>query len=86
MADQLTERINSFLYEVEQVEDADITAYVTQIAAETGLTEDDVQKVINSVLRIIEGKRTERGIEAGQAFPAYIVNHHAFKRRFWGRQ
>lgn len=86
MAEPLTDRINSFLYEVEQVEDADVTAYVTQIAAETGLTEDDVQKVINAVLRIIEGKRSERGIEAGQAFPAYVVNRHANRRRFWGRQ
>ncbi|MBR3746243.1 MAG: hypothetical protein IKP64_01895 [Selenomonadaceae bacterium] len=86
MADQLTDRINSFLYEVERVEDADVTAYVTQIAAETGLTEDDVQKVINAVLKILEQKRIDNGIIEGQAFPAYIVNHHAFKRRFWGRQ
>ncbi|MBR1807205.1 MAG: hypothetical protein IJ774_12580 [Selenomonadaceae bacterium] len=86
MAEQLTDRINSFLYEVEQVDDNAVSGYVTQIAAETGLTEDDVQKVINAVLRIIESKRTENGIEAGQAWPAYIVNHHSLRRRFWGRQ
>lgn len=85
MADQLTDRINSFLYEVEQVDDDAVNGYVTQIAAETGLTEDDVQKVINAVLKIIESKRTERGIEAGQAWPAYVVNRHSL-RRFWGRQ
>ena len=83
---ELTDRINSFLYEVEQVEDADVTAYVTQVAAETGLSEDDVQKVINAVLKIIEGKRTERGIEAGQSWPAYVVTPHTLRRRFWGRQ
>ena len=83
---ELTDRINSFLYEVEQVEDADVTAYVTQVAAETGLAEDDVKKVITAVLKIIEGKRTERGIEAGQAWPAYVVNSHSLRRRFWGRQ
>ena len=83
---ELTDRINSFLYEVEQVEDADVTAYVTQVAAETGLTEDDVRKVINAVLKIIEDKRGERGIEAGQAWPAYVVKPHSLRHRFFGRQ
>ena len=83
---ELTDRINGFLYEVEQVDDDAVNGYVTQVAAETGLTEDDVRKVINSVLRIIEGKRTERGIEAGQAWPAYVVKPHSLRRQFWGRQ
>ena len=83
---ELTDRINSFLYEVEQVDDNAVSGYVTQVAAETGLAEDDVKKVITAVLKIIEGKRTERGIEAGQAWPAYVVNSHSLRRRFWGRQ
>lgn len=83
---ELTDRINSFLYEVEQVDDDAVSGYVTQVAAETGLSEDDVRKVINSVLRIIEGKRTERGIEAGQAWPVHIVKPHSLRRQFWGRQ
>ncbi|MBR0061404.1 MAG: hypothetical protein IJP68_07980 [Selenomonadaceae bacterium] len=83
---ELTDRINGFLYEVEQVDDDAVNGYVTQVAAETGLTEDDVRKVINSVLKIIEGKRSERGIEGGQAWPAYVVKPHTLRRRFWGRQ
>ena len=81
---ELTDRVNSFLYEAEQVDDDAVNSYVTQIAADTGLTEVEVQKVINAVLKILEQKRTANGIVEGQAFPAYVVRHHTGSRRHWG--
>ena len=83
---EITDRINQFLYEFEQVDDGEINQHVTQIAADTGVAEEDVHKVLSAVLDILEGKKSARGIESGQAFPAYVVRHHTGRRRLWGGQ
>ena len=81
---ELQDRINSFLYEAEHVQNTDVNQYVTKIAGDTGVAEEDVRKVLDAVLKILEQKRTDNGIVEGQAFPAYIVRHHAGNRRHWG--
>ena len=81
---ELQDRINSFLYTQEHVQTNDVNQYISKIAADTGVAEVDVKKVIDAVLKILEQKRTDNGIVEGQAFPAYIVNHHALRRRYWG--
>ena len=79
---ELQDRINSFLYEAEHVQNTDVNQYVTKISGDTGVDEEDVRKV----LKILEQKRIDNGIIEGQAFPAFLVNRHALRRRFWGRQ
>ena len=81
---ELQERINQFLYESEHVQTADVNQYVTKISGDTGVAEEDVRKVLDAVLKILEQKRADKGIAEGQAFPAYVVNHHTLKRRYWG--
>ena len=83
---ELPDRINSFLYETEHVQTTDVNQYVTKISGDTGVAEDDVRKVLDAVLKILEQKRTDNGIVEGQAFPAYLINRHANRRRYWGRQ
>ena len=80
------DRINQFLYEYEHVSQEDYTKYIKQIAADTGVDEDDVGKVVGALLDILEDKKSAKGIMAGQAYPAYIVNHHSrgFNRGVWG--
>lgn len=83
---ELQERINSFLYEAEHVQNTDVNQYVTKISGDTGVAEEDVRKVLDAVLKILEQKRTDNGIVEGQAFPAYVIKHHTLKRRYWGGQ
>ena len=83
---ELQDRINSFLYEAEHVQNTDVNQYVTKISGDTGVDEEDVRKVLDAVLKILEQKRIDNGIIEGQAFPAFLVNRHALRRRFWGRQ
>ena len=81
---ELQDRINSFLYEAEHVQNTDVNQYVTKISGETGVAEEDVRKVLDAVLKILEQKRTDNGIVEGQAFPVFLVNRHAHRRRYWG--
>ena len=81
---ELQERINQFLYAEEHVQTADVNQYVTKIAADTGVSETDVHKVLDAVLKILEQKRADKGIAEGQAFPAYLIRTHSGKRRYWG--
>ena len=83
---ELQERINQFLFDFEQLEESDVNQYVTQIAADTGVSETDVHKVLDAVLSIMEGKKFDKGIEAGQAFPAHLIRTHSLRRRYWGGQ
>ena len=80
----LQDRINSFLYEAEHVQNTDVNQYVTKISGETGVAEEDVRKVLDAVLKILEQKRIDNGIVEGQAFPVFLVNRHAHRRRYWG--
>ncbi|MBR4382178.1 MAG: hypothetical protein IKP64_01320 [Selenomonadaceae bacterium] len=81
---ELQDRINSFLYEAEHVQNTDVNQYVTKISGETGVAEEDVRKVLDAVLKILEQKRIDNGIVEGQAFPVFLVNRHAHRRRYWG--
>ena len=81
---ELQDRINSFLYAQEHVQTNDVNQYISKIAADTGVAEVDVKKVIDAVLKILEQKRIDNGIVEGQAFPVFLVNRHAHRRRYWG--
>lgn len=81
---ELQDRINSFLYEAEHVQNTDVNQYVTKISGDTGVDEEDVRKVLDAVLKILEQKRADNGIVEGQSFAAYVVKHHTLKRRYWG--
>lgn len=86
MADSnLTERINMFLFEEDLLDDAKVDKYLARVVAETGVKKETVKKVVESVLGILEGVKTDKGVVEGEAFGAHIVRRRGLlRRRFWG--
>ena len=66
---ELLDRLNTFLYEEEQLKADDLNEDLARVAEETGLTAEQVQAVVVSILTIMEERRKDRGIESGGAFP-----------------
>ena len=86
MAD-LVERLNKFLYESDFVTEESLNADIARVATETGLSADDVKKVMMSVLNLMEEKRTAAGVDSdkigkGYAYGAYIVRRPQIFRRW----
>ena len=86
MAD-FVERLNKFLYEADFVTEESLNADIARVAAETGLSADDVKKVMLSVLNLMEEKRAAAGVDsdkmgAGYAYGAYIVRRPQIFRRW----
>ena len=81
---ELTERINKFLFEEDLLDDAKVDKYLVRVVDETGVKKATVKKVIESVLGILEGVKTDKGVVEGEAFGAHIVRRRGLRRRFWG--
>lgn len=81
------ERLNKFLYESDFVTEESLSADINRVATETGLSAEDVQKVMGATLKIMEEKRAAAGVDndkigKGYAYGAYIVRRPQIFRRW----
>lgn len=81
------ERLNKFLYESDFVTEESLTEDINRIATETGLSADDIKKVMGATLNLVEEKRAAAGVDndkigAGYAYGAYIVRRPQIFRRW----
>lgn len=86
MAD-LVARLNKFLYESDFMTEESLNADIARVAAETGLSAEQVQAVINSTLNIMEERQASAGVDpdrigSGYAYGAYIVRRPQIFRRW----
>ena len=80
----LLERINTFLFAEEQLDEKTLTEDMNRVAKETKLSAEQVESVVESVLTILEERREERGIYPGNAFPTYGLRTHARQHQYFG--
>lgn len=81
------ERLNKFLYESDFVTEESLNEDINRIATETGLSADDIKKVMGATLNLMEEKRAAAGVDndkigAGYAYGAYIVRRPQIFRRW----
>ena len=79
----LVERINTFLFAEEKIDEETLVDDIERVAKETKLSGEQVEAVVDSVLTILEERREERGIYPGNAFPAYGLRTHTGQHQYF---
>lgn len=79
-------RLNKFLFKADFVTESDLQADITRVATETGLAENNVWKVMESTLKLMEEKRSAAGVDPnkigeGYAYGGYAVWRPGLMRR-----
>lgn len=79
-------RMNKFLFKSDFVTESDLQTDITRVATETGLSEENVQKVMESTLTIMEERREAAGVDPnkigeGYAYGGYAVWRPGLMRR-----
>ena len=85
--DNFVERLNKFLFAPDFVTAESLDADINRIATETGLSVENVQKVMDATLNLMEERRAAAGVDndkigAGYAYGAYIVRRPQIFRRW----
>lgn len=78
--DNFVERLNKFLFEADFVTEESLTEDITRLATETGLSTEDIKKVMSATLDLMEEKRAAAGVDNDKIGPGYAYGVKAVWR------